>query len=156
MKNISLLGSTGSIGRNALKIIAANSHRYKVVALSAGRNIDLLAQQIEEFRPVAAAVLEGTAVNEIERVTGRRPVGHNTIWNSLAGGWILIRPINTREYKTDDMARRPKHAISKQTSCHQSDRHRILSGPTRPSPKPEKAKATGIPSRPTIRSGAMM
>lgn len=60
MKKISLLGSTGSIGRNALKIIAANSERYKIIALTAGRNIELLAEQIEAFHPEAAAVLDET------------------------------------------------------------------------------------------------
>ncbi len=58
MKKIALLGSTGSIGVNGLEVIRANPEKYKVVALGAGRNIDLLLQQIEEFRPVAVSVLE--------------------------------------------------------------------------------------------------
>jgi 1-deoxy-D-xylulose-5-phosphate reductoisomerase len=58
MKKISLLGSTGSIGRNALKVIKQNPKKYQVIALSAGRNIDLLLVQIDEFRPKAVSVLE--------------------------------------------------------------------------------------------------
>jgi len=58
MKKITLLGSTGSIGVNALKVIQDNPEKYKVVALAAGRNLDLLAEQIEGFRPIAVAVLE--------------------------------------------------------------------------------------------------
>jgi 1-deoxy-D-xylulose-5-phosphate reductoisomerase len=58
MKKISLLGSTGSIGRNALKVIKQNPEKYRVIALSAGRNIDLLLGQIDEFRPKAVSVLE--------------------------------------------------------------------------------------------------
>jgi len=58
MKKITLLGSTGSIGRNALKIIKQNPEKYRVIALSAGRNIDLLLGQIDEFRPKAVSVLE--------------------------------------------------------------------------------------------------
>ena len=58
MKNITLLGSTGSIGRNALKIIKQNPEEYRIIALSAGRNIDLLLRQIDEFRPKAVSVLD--------------------------------------------------------------------------------------------------
>ncbi len=59
MKKIALLGSTGSIGRNALKVIRQNPEIYRIIALSAGRNIDLLLEQIDEFRPKAVSVLEG-------------------------------------------------------------------------------------------------
>ena len=58
MKRITLLGSTGSIGLNALEIIRQNPEKYRIIALSAGRNIDLLLKQIEEFRPKAVSVLE--------------------------------------------------------------------------------------------------
>ncbi|MBW1921207.1 MAG: 1-deoxy-D-xylulose-5-phosphate reductoisomerase [Deltaproteobacteria bacterium] len=58
MKRIAILGSTGSIGCKALQVIEAGGERYKVVALAAGRNIDLLAKQIDEFRPLGAALLE--------------------------------------------------------------------------------------------------
>jgi len=58
MKKITLLGSTGSIGSNALKIIESNPEKYKVLALAAGSNIDLLAKQIEKFQPLCVAVLE--------------------------------------------------------------------------------------------------
>ena len=58
IKKIALLGSTGSIGVNALKVIRAYPERYKIIALAAGRNIKRLLQQIEEFRPLAVSVLE--------------------------------------------------------------------------------------------------
>ncbi|MGD8226506.1 MAG: 1-deoxy-D-xylulose-5-phosphate reductoisomerase [Desulfobacteraceae bacterium] len=58
MKKIAVLGSTGSIGSNSLKVIEANPEKYKVIGLAAGRNIDLLVEQIERFRPQAAAILE--------------------------------------------------------------------------------------------------
>ena len=58
MKKITLLGSTGSIGRNALKIIKENPEKYRIIALSAGRNINLLLGQIDEFRPKAVSVLD--------------------------------------------------------------------------------------------------
>ncbi len=66
MKNIAILGSTGSVGVNALKVIEANPEKYKVIALAAGRNIDLLMKQIEDFRPMAVAVLEEKLMFELK------------------------------------------------------------------------------------------
>ena len=56
MKKITILGSTGSIGCNALDVIGKNQERFQVVALSAGKNIKLLKQQIEKFQPKVVAV----------------------------------------------------------------------------------------------------
>lgn len=56
MKTIAILGSTGSIGRNTLKIVRAFPRRVKVVGLAAGRNSPALRKQIEEFRPRWVAV----------------------------------------------------------------------------------------------------
>lgn len=55
MKKIAILGSTGSIGTQTLEIVR-NNKDIEVTALAAGRNIDLLEQQIREFRPKLAAV----------------------------------------------------------------------------------------------------
>ncbi len=56
MKNITILGSTGSIGVQALKVIERHPDHFRLVALGAGRNIGLLQQQVEKFRPLAVAV----------------------------------------------------------------------------------------------------
>ena len=56
MSRLTLLGSTGSIGTSTLDVVRQNSHRYQVYALAAGRNVDLLARQILEFRPSVAIV----------------------------------------------------------------------------------------------------
>lgn len=56
MKKITLLGSTGSIGLSALDIIEKNPKRFRITALAAGENIQLLKRQIEKFRPEIAAV----------------------------------------------------------------------------------------------------
>jgi 1-deoxy-D-xylulose-5-phosphate reductoisomerase len=58
MKKIAILGSTGSIGLNTLEVIARSPEDYSAIALTAGRNVDLLTKQIEKFRPACAAVLE--------------------------------------------------------------------------------------------------
>jgi 1-deoxy-D-xylulose-5-phosphate reductoisomerase len=51
LKNISILGSTGSIGTQALEVIRANPELYKVVALTANANAELLISQAMEFKP---------------------------------------------------------------------------------------------------------
>ncbi len=56
MKRISILGSTGSIGTQALDVIADNRDKFSVAALSCARSIELLCNQIEKFRPQAVCV----------------------------------------------------------------------------------------------------
>jgi len=58
VKNVTILGSTGSIGVNALDVIRANPSLFRVIALAAGRNVDLLKDQIEEFRPRVVSVID--------------------------------------------------------------------------------------------------
>ena len=55
MKNISILGSTGSIGTQTLEIVRANDD-LNVVAIAAGSNIDLLEEQAKEFSPSLVCV----------------------------------------------------------------------------------------------------
>ena len=56
MKKITILGSTGSIGCSSLDVIEKNPERFQVAALAAGKNIRLLKQQIEKFKPKVVAV----------------------------------------------------------------------------------------------------
>lgn len=51
MKKILILGSTGSIGTNALELIRNNREQYQVAGISGNKNIELLKKQIEEFKP---------------------------------------------------------------------------------------------------------
>ncbi len=51
VKRVAVLGSTGSIGRQTLEVIRAMPQRFRVVGLAAGKNLDLLAEQVEEFKP---------------------------------------------------------------------------------------------------------
>ncbi len=61
MKKLAILGSTGSIGRQALEVIADNPERWQVEVLSAHHNIDLLEQQITKFQPKLAIVADPVA-----------------------------------------------------------------------------------------------
>lgn len=56
MKALSLLGSTGSIGTNVLAVVRQFPERFRIVGLSAGRSVDLLAQQVLEFDPECVSV----------------------------------------------------------------------------------------------------
>lgn len=51
VKRVAVLGSTGSIGRQTLDVIRATPQRFRVVGLAAGKNLELLAEQINEFKP---------------------------------------------------------------------------------------------------------
>ena len=65
MKNISILGSTGSIGTQALDIVR-NNNDLKVEALAAGSNIDMLEKQIREFEPQLACVFNENKAAELK------------------------------------------------------------------------------------------
>ena len=67
MKNISVLGSTGSIGRSSLEVIDKFSHRFKVVGLAAGRNTQLLEEQIEKFRPKIVSLERKEEAEDLRR-----------------------------------------------------------------------------------------
>ena len=56
MRNITVLGSTGSIGTNTLDVVRRNRDAFRIHALAAGRNFDLLASQITEFQPRVVVV----------------------------------------------------------------------------------------------------
>lgn len=58
MKRLALLGSTGSIGQNVLAVVRQFPERFRVVGLSAGRNLDLLAAQVMEFGPECVSVAD--------------------------------------------------------------------------------------------------
>jgi 1-deoxy-D-xylulose-5-phosphate reductoisomerase len=62
MKRISILGSTGSIGRQCLSVVDSLPGRFEVVAIAAGRNVELAAEQAKKYRPkiVSAATCEGS------------------------------------------------------------------------------------------------
>ena len=55
-KKISILGSTGSIGKNVLKVAASFPEHFTVIGLTAGWNIELLRQQVEAFSPLMVSV----------------------------------------------------------------------------------------------------
>lgn len=68
MKNIAVLGSTGSIGLSALEVIRHFPEKFKVIALSTNSNIELFQRQIKEFRPEFACVSDTAAGKRLKAV----------------------------------------------------------------------------------------
>ena len=68
MKQLAVLGSTGSIGRSTLDVVTSRPDAFRVFALAAGRNLDLLLEQVALFRPRIVTVADASAADEI---TGR-------------------------------------------------------------------------------------
>ncbi len=66
MKGIAILGATGTIGVNTLDVIAHHPGRYRVVALTANRNVERLAEQCLLWRPEVAAMADPVAAGELK------------------------------------------------------------------------------------------
>ncbi len=66
MKNIAILGSTGSIGQNALRVIKAFPDDFRVVALTANSNVALLKKQVELFHPELVCVVDESAAVKLK------------------------------------------------------------------------------------------
>ncbi|MBP9484302.1 MAG: 1-deoxy-D-xylulose-5-phosphate reductoisomerase [Negativicutes bacterium] len=75
MKRISLLGSTGSIGTQTLDVVRAQSKSFQIVALAAYENDILLEEQILEFKPELAVLVDLDAANRLRsRYTGKTEI----------------------------------------------------------------------------------
>lgn len=67
MKNISILGSTGSIGTQALEVVSENSDALNIVGLTTNTSIDLLEKQIDAYAPRIVCVMDGDAALVLEQ-----------------------------------------------------------------------------------------
>jgi 1-deoxy-D-xylulose-5-phosphate reductoisomerase len=65
MQNITILGSTGSIGTSTLDVVARHPERYQVYALTAYRQVELLFKQCVQFKPKFAVLLDDAAVVQL-------------------------------------------------------------------------------------------
>ena len=72
MKRLAIIGSTGSIGVSTLDVVASHPDRFEVVALGAGGNTDLLAQQVKRFEPRIVAVRDAAAAERLRAHVGDR------------------------------------------------------------------------------------
>ena len=67
MKHLAILGSTGSIGQNALSVVETHSDEFVVAGLAANTSIDRMEQQVRRFRPRLIAVRDKTAANQLRK-----------------------------------------------------------------------------------------
>jgi 1-deoxy-D-xylulose-5-phosphate reductoisomerase len=65
-RKIAILGSTGSIGRQTLEVVRAFPHHFRVIGLAASKNLDLLAEQLREFKPRFAGFPESEATARLD------------------------------------------------------------------------------------------
>jgi len=83
-RKISILGSTGSIGRQALEVIEKLNDKFEVIALTGGSNIDLLNEQIKKFKPKYAYA------NDISNIQGAKVLSLEEICSNKENDIILI------------------------------------------------------------------
>jgi len=70
MKNISILGSTGSIGRNTLEVVENLDQRFRVTGMAAGRNFELFFQQVQKFSPKIVSLERKDDAERFEQACG--------------------------------------------------------------------------------------
>ena len=86
MKALSVLGSTGSIGTQTLELAEEFPDRFRVVALTAGNNLDLLVSQIQRHAPEVVALANAERVSELrERLQALEPAARSARMPELLG-----------------------------------------------------------------------
>jgi 1-deoxy-D-xylulose-5-phosphate reductoisomerase len=68
VRRLAILGATGSIGRSALSVVEAHHDRLEVIAMAAGANAALFAEQVKAHRPRAIAMASGRALDSLRRL----------------------------------------------------------------------------------------
>ena len=104
-QGVALLGSTGSIGRQAIDVLSAQPSRFRVVALAAGSNAALLAEQASLVQPAAVALGDGSELRSRDLPAGTEQVAGADALEELAtredvdlvivatGGLVSLRPV---------------------------------------------------------------
>lgn len=113
VKKISILGSTGSIGRQALEVIEALGDKFKILALTGGSNVDLLNEQIKKFRPKYAYSSDLKAINgaqalSLEEICANK---ENDIILVAVSGKIGLKPTITAINSGIDIALANKETL---------------------------------------------
>ena len=85
MKKVAILGSTGSIGGQTLEIIEDNMERFRVVALTANKNVPLISDQIKKFKPLMVAMADEQSAEELRGTLAKDDVKGITILTGEEG-----------------------------------------------------------------------
>ena len=95
MKTVTILGSTGSVGRSTLDLIAGHRDKFKVVALTANKNVSLLAQQAREFNAEHAVIADESLYGDLKQALAGTKIkagaGHQAVVEAagLPADWIM-------------------------------------------------------------------
>jgi 1-deoxy-D-xylulose-5-phosphate reductoisomerase len=104
-RGVALLGSTGSVGRQAIDVLTAHPDAFRVVALAAGSNATLLVEQAARLRPTAVAIGDASAMRPRDLPPGTERVDGPGALEALAtredvdlvivatGGLVSLRPV---------------------------------------------------------------
>ncbi len=106
MKRLAILGSTGSIGTSTLEVVEAHPDEFKIMALAAGSNLDLLEQQVRRFAPQMVSLASEERARELRRrlgsprtevswgvaslVRAATEAGADTVVSAIVGGAGLV------------------------------------------------------------------
>jgi len=84
VKQVAILGSTGSIGVNTLDVIRAHPDRFKVVALTAAKQVDRLAEQCIEFKPSIAVVADAAGAAHLQKLLLEKKISTQVLYGPQA------------------------------------------------------------------------
>ncbi len=95
MKKVSILGSTGSVGRNTIDLVASQPDKFKVIALTANTNVKLLAEQARVLNAEHAVIADESLYSELKQALAgtqiRAAAGHQAVVDAagIPADWIM-------------------------------------------------------------------
>ncbi len=92
MKYLSILGSTGSIGRNALEVVSLYDQEFKIVGLAAGRNLELLVEQAQMFKPEIVSLQMHSDIQKFRNLCTFVP--DEIVWGEEGAETVAAHPRN--------------------------------------------------------------
>jgi len=92
MQQISILGSTGSIGTSTLDVVARHPDRFRVFALTANRQVDLLFRQCQQFKPEYAVMLEQDSAKHLRQRVHDSGLGTKVLSGAAALEQVAVMP----------------------------------------------------------------
>jgi 1-deoxy-D-xylulose-5-phosphate reductoisomerase len=92
MQHITILGSTGSIGTSTLDVVARHPDKFKIVALTANSQVDLLFQQCRQFKPRYAVILDEAAAAQLRRLLREAGLSTEVLSGVAALEQVVVLP----------------------------------------------------------------
>ena len=140
-----MLGSTGSIGTQTLDIIAEHPDKFRLVALAAGSNVELLAQQVRQFRPSLVAIRDASKVSQLkELIKDVHPQPEIMVGDA---GAVEVRPRDgVRAAACACVLLRARvYAAATPSPAHAHNTHRAQQQQTHTHPPPTKKRSRATP-----------